>query len=177
MPSLPENNTPRLFIDYTDGINPHTLLVRYSASYGLAATMGDVDAFLSALQGSLYQLTVTGARASASGSNISTPVTWTGSSTYGSGTMTGVFAPRQICFLGRDSTGRKVRWFLFGFKGNTPDTYRINVGDNGDVDAAITALSNAGAAGSFLTIALHSPALYGYADINFNNYYEAKTRA
>lgn len=177
MAPLPANTTPRFWLDYNDGIYDHSFLVRYNAvDNSLAEVMGSVDSLLTAIADSMYEVTITGARWSAAGSNISTPTTWTGSASYGGGAMPAVFAPRQMCFLGRDGSGVRYRLFLFGMEFDTPNNYRIARVAANVVDDALTVIEGAQTSGIYLTIEGGAPVMYQYADINFNNYYEAKVR-
>jgi len=176
MAPLPESNTPRLFVDYHDGQNPHTLLVRYAASGGSDNAMDAAAAFFEALSPNLYFISITGARLAASGSNITLPIPWTGSPDYGSGVMPKVNAPRQVCFLGRSETGRRVRWFMYGWSGAFPEDYKQPVEDLTTLQAAYEALILFGGLGAFLAIDLFTPTVYPYVDFNFNSYYEQKNR-
>lgn len=177
MPARPANSTARFFLEYNDGIYDHTLLVRYDEDRrSPAEVMASVDDLLLAMADSLYQINITGARVSAETSNFSFPVTWTGLSSYGGGAMPAVFAPRQWTLLGRDAQGVRVRFFFFGVEFNTPDEYRIPRVSGNLVDDALVVITAAQADGVFLTIVEQVPVMYPYADVNFNNYYEAKVR-
>lgn len=177
MAPLPENGTERFWLDYTDGINDHSLLVRFNgATATVNQVMGSVDDFMLALSPELYQISVNGARVSAAGSNISVPVVWTGGVTYGNFAMPNELSPRQLCFLGRDGTGRRVRWFMFGWDAAPPDPFRIGITPATAFDNAIQAILGGQTNEIWLTIAGNVPTLYTYVDINYNSYYEAKAR-
>lgn len=176
LPPLPANNTARVFWDYSDGINEHTLMVRYAPSAGVDEASDRMHNFLVALAPTLYQITHRGFRAAASGSDISVPATWNGDTSYGTGTMPAVQAPRQLCFLARSSGGRRVRWFMWGFEGNTPDTYRFLSGANEALDAARLAIVAGQANGVFLSVDGANPVTYPYVNINYNSYYETQAR-
>lgn len=177
MAPLPENNTARLWVDYTDGINQHSIMFRTTESAGLTALMTIADDFLDALSPTLYLLTILAARVSAPASSISTPVGWTGAGTYGSGAMPAVRTPLQMCFLGRSTLGRRVRWFVFGTKVDPTATYRLNTADNADVQAARTVLVNGVNAGTLVAIDGDAPVIYAYVDQNYNSYWEAEARS
>lgn len=177
MAPLPENNTNRFWVDYNDGMNDHSLQVRYDDSGGgLTFAKSSAALFLTALSPQLYAITVTGARYSLATTTISLPTPWSASTTFGTGAMPGSVAPRQLCYLARDGQGRQVRWFVFGCKLETPNDYRFSLGENSDLAEAWGVISDAQNGGAFLSIAGLNPEMYSYIDVNFNSYYEAKTR-
>lgn len=178
MAPLPENSTDRVWLDYTDGHNPHSLLVRHTGGQtNVGSVLAQINLFFGALAPQMYLITVTGARYSDQGSVFSFPVAWEGPASYGTGAMPGSLAPRQLCYLARDTTGRRVRWFVFGCKLETPNDYRFNLTENADLAEAWNVISLAQQNNIFCTIAGVNPTLYSYIDVNFNSYYEAKTRA
>lgn len=177
MAPLPENNTPRFWLDYNDGENDHSLMVRYVASGAtLADVMDNLDAVLVEMEPMLYAITITGARASASGSNFSLPVTWTGAAEYGADPMPTLLAPRETRWVGRSQLGRKVSWSFYGCKYTSPDSYRLTVGDLAAVGDVIAAIEAAITADVFVAIDLTAPAVYPYANVNFNSYWERQAR-
>ena len=177
MAPLPENSTDRFWLDYTDGINDHSLLVRFNGEFATVnAVMGSVQGFLEALSPELYTLTIQGARVSAQGSNISVPVPWSGNVTYGQFAMPNELSPRQLCFLGRDGFGRRARWFVFGWDAPPPDPFRIGITPATAFDNALIAIRDGQQESIWLTIAGQVPTMYTYVDVNYNSYYEAKAR-
>lgn len=177
MAPLPDNNTDCFWLDYTDGQNSHSLQVRYNSAVATVANvMSLVHNFLVQLSSELYTLTVQGARVRAKNSNVSSPVVWSGDVTYGSFAMPANLAPREICFLGRSGDGRRVRWFLFGWNGPTPSPFRVGITPETAFDGALQVLITAQEFETFLTISGQSPTLYTYVDVNYNSYYEEKTR-
>jgi hypothetical protein len=176
MAPLPPENTARFWVDYSDGNHPHTLLLRYSPSAGLSAIQAVAAEFLAALSTDLYLLTITGARAAASGSVVSVPEAWGGDATYGSAAQPPASAPLQLCFVGRTTFGRIAKWFMYGFKGVVPDSYRFFPGDDSVLDAAVTILRNAALTGKLLAIDGELPSVYPYVNIQFNSYWETQAR-
>ncbi len=176
MAPLPIDSTPRFWLDYTDGIFDHTMMFRYSASTTLSDVMGGVDNFLNQLSPDLYEITILGARAAASGSNVSLPVTWEGAGTYGSGGALAVTAPRELTFLARASDGRRSRVSVYGLKLSTPDTYRFNPDDDSAIDSAVAALALMASSSQWISISVHALTVYTYVDVNFNSYWERKSR-
>lgn len=177
MAPLPANNTDCFWLDYNDGQNDHSLQVRFDGEDATVnAVMSSVQDFLIALNPELYAITINGARVRSAGSHITAPVLWTGSPTYGSFAMPADLAPRQICFLGRDGTGRRGRWFMFGWDAAPPQPFRIGITPSTAFDDALTVIRDGQAAEIWLTIAGVAPTMYTYVDINYNSYYEEKSR-
>lgn len=176
MAPLPDSSTNRLFVDYTDGINNHTLMFRYPLSGTLAGVMGVADDVLSAVSPLIHLITITSARAAAAGSEISLPVAWTGLGTYGATSVPGSRAPAQISFVGRSSDGRRARWFIFPYRAAIPDDFRLSTSENADVLATYNALVAGAAAGDLATIGGLAPTILPYANVNYNSYYETKQR-
>ena len=173
--SLPAHNTARVWVDYSDGLFTHTLLIRHDAA--VADVMDAADNLFVAIASDWYEITIGDVRFAANGSDISFPAVWTGSATYGATTMPGVFAPRQFMLLGRTSLGRKARWSLWGFEGTTPDQYRLPRSGGNICDDALTVIEAAQTASIFLGIDGHAPVMYQYVDFNFNNHYERLQRS
>jgi len=172
--ALPPHNTARFWVDYSDGTNLHTLLIRYDAN--INDVLDAADQLFLAIASDWYEITIGEVRFAASGSDVSFPLTWGGSATYGATAMPGVYAPRQFMLLGRTNTGRKARWSLFGFEGDTPDDYRLARVAANIVDDALTVIETAQTNFIFLGIDGHVPTNYQYADFNFNNHYERLQR-
>jgi hypothetical protein len=176
MAPLPASNTPRFWLDYSDGVNDHSLLFRYAASAGLATTMTFVNQFLENLATDLYLLTIIGARAAASGSNISSPVDWTGASTYGTGAMPAVSAPVEIDYVGRTTLGHMAKWFVYGWSAGVPAAYRFPVVDLTSLANTFLVLRAAVAAGTVIAIDGEKPSVYPYVNIQNNSYWETQAR-
>lgn len=177
MAPLPDNNTDCLWLDYTDGQNDHSFQVRFAGGVGkLADVMDYVDQFFTALDGILYLLTVGGCRYRLEGTTVSLPLVWSGAATYGTFAMPATLAPRQVCFLGRDTAGRRVRWFVFGWDAAPPTAFRIGTGTGSPFEAAAGVLGAGQLDDTFLSISGLDPILYGYVDVNYNSYYEEKAR-
>lgn len=176
MAPLPENNTPRFWLDYNDSRNSHSLMVRYAASAGVSAAMDFLDALLTALSADLYLITVEGARASASGSNISLPVAWTGAATYGADPMPFNRRPYEMRFLSRSVTGRRGSMSIYGAKFGIPDDFRIARDADPQLSNAFTAWETAIANLDIIAIDFSEPIPYDYVSINYNSYWEEQSR-
>lgn len=176
MTAINPNNTVRFYLDYSDGINGHTLIARLIAPATAASAASRVNDFLTDLAPALNQISIVGARLSAAGSNVSNPVAWTYASTYGTGTLTGDNAPRELRFQGRSTDGRRCSVSVYGTKIATPVDYRVQAGENAAIDAAITRLTTASAFGVFATISGLVPIWKTYCSFNFNSYWEQEAR-
>jgi len=174
---LPTNGTPRVWVEYNDGVNQHKLMIRYAASGpSVDEVLTMAASIFDALDPNWYAISITGARAASSGSDISFPVTWPGASSYGTDTMPLNRAPLELRFLGRDQSGRKVSWSFWGGKFTVPDTYRFPYSVGGSVADVIDSITAAGESFAFLTINLLQPQIYQYADVNYNSYWERQRR-
>lgn len=177
MAPLPDNNTDCFWMDYSDGINPHSFQVRFNGGgSNVPNVMTLVDQFFTALDPILYVLTVTGARFRLEGSTVTQPVTWEGAATYGTFAMPATLAPRQLCFLGRGADGRRVRWFVFGYDAAPPGPFRLPLSSPSELGDAWAIIQAGPADGCFLTISGGDPNLYSYVDVNYNSYFEEKAR-
>lgn len=176
MAPLPPQNTARHWIDYNDGYNDHSLLVRHGPAVSSIEVLNSVVPFFEAIAPLLYLITITGARAAPINSVLSVPVAWPGAATYGAFLMPEDLTPRQLCFLGRTSTGRRARWFLFGYNEPPPGPFRLTQTDHAEIGEAIQAIISAQAEDVFLAIDGNDPQMYPYADVNYNSYWEAEAR-
>ena len=176
MAPLPPNSTNRFFLDYTDGINTHTIEWRYGDAVDVNDAMGVLDTVLNDLDPILHLITVLAARQSDALSNVTNPITWIGSFAYGSEAMPAVLAPRETRFQGRAFSGRKVSFSVYGGKYTQPATYRLLATAEAHVDAVVNHLNAAGTALQWLAIDGGVPTAYPYASVNYNNYWEKRAR-
>jgi hypothetical protein len=177
MAPLPTNGTPRVWVEYNDGQNDHKLMVRYAAS---GPSVEEVLLMIASIWGALdpnwFAVTILGARAASSGSDISFPVPWPGDPSYGTGAMPANRAPLELRFLGRDDSGRKVSWSFYGGDFVVPDTFRFPYSVGGSVADVIDSIAAATASFAFFTINLQAPQIYQFADVNYNSYWERQSR-
>lgn len=177
MAPLPSNSTACLFLDYSTCGVEHTLLCRYDSPGSTAEAMDRIDAFLTALDPGLTELTVIGARNREVGSNITLPIAWTGAATYG-----GTLGPRYkgaayLDFVGRDTAGRRARVAVFGpgdFFDTANEDYRFTTTDSAVIADAVDVLL--GSANSFLSISSEVPLWYPYANTGVNAYWRNRIR-
>jgi hypothetical protein len=178
MAGLPPENTPRLLVDYNDGIHDHTLTWRFAnRTSSVAAAMDAANAFLQALSPSWYAITILGARTIDEGSHISRPVGWTGDAAYGTGAMPAVNAPRELRFEFRSPDGHKGSLGVYGVNVATPATYRLPATLFTFVSDARAELITATDIASLVAIDGLAVFVKEYANINFNSYWERKARS
>lgn len=138
MAPLAPSNTPRFRVHYTNAGVQHAFQMRSSSSP--AAVGAAANAFLTALNVSLYLITIDFVDWAPSGSDIFNPVvTGIEGNTYGAGVPPEVNKAVAINFVGRTSGGRRVRVAVFGATGFALN-YRASAGEVPSVDAAISVL-------------------------------------
>lgn len=133
MAPLPSNTTATLFVDYSTGDENHTIQVRFGVGGSISDAMGFLDRFWTALDNTIYTLTVLGARVRDLGSTVTYPVTWTGAPTYGDGVANHGQSAWYIDFIGRSIGGRRVRLTTFGaaaVQDATDHDYRLPAAGN-----------------------------------------------
>jgi len=176
MAAVNPNNTPRLWVDYSDGVHDHSLMLRCADESQFAALMVIADGFLNAISANCYTLTIIGARTADQGTNVSNAITWTGSSTYGSGILLAPHAPFEMRWVGRDTLGHIVTWSLFGVNFNPPGNFRFLPGDDADIAASISVLEDAVDDGILVTVAGQLPVIKQYVNCQYNSYWENQQR-
>ena len=177
MAALPETNTARVWVNYSDGIWEHSAMLRFDQN---SAAPGDALQVLAdwftEMDSLLALITIVSAERAVSGSNVRNPVTWPGAATYGTGAAQEANAPRQLMFEGRDTAGHPWRLSLFGYDEAQPPNYRIQNAASAPVAAAYAALANGAGIGALVTIANIAPVFKSYISFNYNNHYEVKQR-
>jgi len=175
LPPLPENNTPRLWVQYNSGTGIHEMLFRSVVGADKAAFISQVRTFCSAL---VSQVRNTGgfsaARYATAGSNLSFPEPWT--LIAGTSAVSPLVQGRPIfvTFTGRTAGGRKVRLYFFTPYQTPENDYRLELGDSAAFDAARVALTSApqligGIDGQTAT-------WYPYFNVGYNAYWQRRSR-
>ncbi len=177
MAPLPSNNTAVLFVDYSGCGENHTLQIRFAAPGIIADAMGIADGLLAALGATIREITITGARVRAAGSNVTIPVAWTGAATYGSGAGSHNESAYYVDFVGRSVDGRRCRVAVFcvGVPADaTNQDFRLTRSESGGVDAALTVLE----AGSGAPVSISGLAVswHQYGNIGTNAYWRNQIR-
>lgn len=178
MAPLPANNTNRFFLDYDTGGNNHTLSIRYPGPSSDWTAVADwVNDFLTANNSNLYPWNVVAARIQPAGADISTPVAWPGSNSFGSGVQPVHIRAWEARWLMRSFDGRKTSFSLYGTKFDPAQGFRIYTSQNTLVFDLDAILQNAANENLWVTISGTSGNVYPYVDLNFNSYWEAEERA
>lgn len=184
MAPLPQNNTRRVFLDYTSNGVAHTMLLRLPAATGTADTYAAAYAEWMAT----YMRdsdSIFAARYSDAESDFSLPLTFT--------TVEGVLGPEtnvwsqdpesaQLSFVGRGvTTGRRQRVEFFNAVAFTPwpADNRYNPTEQSTVEAMLADFVDLAAQGGELplvSIAGDFLSVYNYVNIRLNAYWQSQQR-
>jgi len=175
MAALPPSNTVRYFLDYTVNGIEHTIQMRVGAGATDGGASSSFSAFLATLSPNFYLINVIGMRKANLGSDVTNPVTYTGTTSFGSGTASDNLARAAfLSFVGRSTDGRRVRIFVYGTKITAEGDYRVDVSEAAEVDSAVFLLNSA--TGVFLTISGLQPVWKAYANEGVNAYWQRRSR-
>jgi hypothetical protein len=170
-------NTERWFYDYTVLGDQHSLMMRTPDTLDAASAGEQIDAFLSAIEGGLIEITTVGLRVARAGSNITNNEGTVGlAATYGTGAGSQINAPLQVTFVGRSNDGHKARVGIFGWDGQTDDSWRMTVIENADVAAGVTFLQAITGSGFFTSISGEPVVWHPYANIGYNDHWVKAAR-
>lgn len=177
LPDLPSNNTGVLYIDYTSGLEPHTLQLRGDWFAPVDATI-KAQNVINAMRNLMWTGDViVGARMREAGANITLPVTVvTGAGTVGSLNNN---AESRTCFMslvGRGLQGYPVRCTLFTIRLESEQQYRrayaaLDVPGKAFFDAVVGDIGGR-------PLAIDGTVAYwkNYVNIGQNAYYQRKSR-
>lgn len=176
--ALPPSNTERWFYDYVANEKQHSLMMRTPNELTAGEAGEQIDAFLSAIEGGLTIITTIGLRVARAGSNITNAEGTVGlSATYGSGIGPVIGAPLQVTFVGRSNDGHKARVGIFGWNGQSDDSWRMTVVEDGDVAAGVTFLQAITSSGFFVSISGEPVVWHAYANIGYNDHWVKDARS
>lgn len=175
--ALPPTNTERWFYDYTVEGDQHSLMMRSADAITPAEAATAIDLFLIQIDSELVTLTTVGLRVALVGSNITNPADPTGlAGTYGSGSGVVINAPLQVTFVGRSADGHKARVGIFGWNGQTDDSWRMTSAEVAAVAAEVTNLNSLSTGGLFVSISGAGALWRPYANIGYNDHWIKKAR-
>ena len=123
---LPEDNTARLFVNYTYEATEHEAMFRPATPFSQSDLVTFVHDWLTN-NAAMFQDTVSfySADWAAQGTNVRNPISWS----VIDGTATPLNDPvrhsRSASFVGRSPDGRKTRLFFYGMPFGPDDTYRV----------------------------------------------------
>lgn len=182
---LPDNNTDRVFLEYTSRGIPHTMLLRYPAEGDIALALASARAIAQELKELMLQTdSFTGVRYSVAGSLISLPGNF--APIFGTQLATaGEEDPESYFYsvVGRDiSEGRKVQYQYYATRaGNArPGNNRYPAGQNAEIDTFWNAINERALNGSeavhLCTIANTEFVVNGYTNVANNAYWQRRQR-
>ena len=175
MAPLPSNNTAVYFLDYTVCGENHTLQARAGDLVGAPEASVALDQFLSAINDEIFEITILRMRYRPQGSSVTSPVTWDGGATYGSGAGVHADSAQYGDFIGRSAGGRRVRLAVFGWKGTIEgDDFRVTGAEDSLIADAVALLN--GTDDFFLAIDATVPTWYAYANTGDNAYWRNRIR-
>lgn len=174
MTALSPANTERFFMTYNVGGHDHTLMCRVTGAPSDDDVSTAIKSVVNALAGSLYATTFVKFEKSVITSNVRNPADWTGDSSWGSGAEPGGGVPKNLSFRGRDASGHKGGFSIYGWSGFQPDDWRINAEEVAAVDNAIDALN--AATNFFISIGGGNMTWHNYANYSQNAYWQRALR-
>ncbi len=118
----------------------------------------------------IYEINFVALRKALEGSDVTLPATWTGNTQWGTGSaVDNDNRAKTFSFTGRDDSGHKVKAFVFGAKFVANGDYRVQVGENAEIDSIVAYL---GALNGFFLTINGSPAIWNqYANVGFNDHW------
>lgn len=173
---LPEDNTARLFVNYTHDTEEHEVQLRLLSPFTQGDLVGWFHNWLdnhSALFGS--DVNFHSADWAAQGSSVRNPVAWDAISGSGTPTTFVTRLSRSGSFVGRSPDGRKVRLFFYGMVYNLDVTYRVYASEDPLLAAAITDLHSLSSRVG--TISGSAPIFKPYLNLRNNAYWQTELRA
>lgn len=179
MPVTPQNNTPRLFVDYTGAMGNRSMQFRRGGSIDLTSHIDLVTNFVeNAIAPFWYNsVQVTGARYSEANSNISLPVDIPPIQGQVAGTHAAFDYPEFLGFSGRGVLfGKQVALRVYGIQMQVTDNYRLNDSETVLPGLLLSAMQALIAADGFVTVTGDRPLLKGYLNTGYNAYFQRKAR-
>lgn len=174
---LPPTNTERWFYDYSAYGKEHSLMMRTPNELTAGEAGEQIDGFLTAIEGGLSEITTIGLRVARAGSNITNTEGTPGlQATYGAGAGNSIDTPLQVTFTGRSTDGRKARVGIFGWLGQSDNSWRMSVLEDSDVSAGVTFLQAITSSGFFTSISGEPVVWHAYANIGYNDHWVKEAR-
>lgn len=174
---LPEYNTERWWLEYSDQGAAHKMLMRTDGPRDASEVAEAFATFMAAIVDGVNVLTITGLTHAAEGSNITNPESTTGlAGSYGTASGDPINIPLEMTFPGRSRDGRKTYVSLYGWAAQTDETWRYLATESSIVLDGITALNGLSAGGLFVSISGQRVFRNAYANVSFNDYWVGKRR-
>jgi hypothetical protein len=168
--ALPEDNTERWWLLYTNNNTSHKMLMRTGEGQVSTAISTVFQNFLSKLPTLMVSTSVTGLERAVKGSNVRIPFAYTGTQPTGTGTnVDNDRRARTISFTGRSTDGHKSRIFVFGINDISEGDMRVDITEATAIADAVTHLN--GANNVWLSISGLQPTWHQYANIGYNDHW------
>jgi len=173
---LPEDNTARLFVNYTHGTNEHEIQFRLLSPFTQSDLVGFVSNWINNNK-SLWGTDVNfhSADWAAAGSSVRNPVSWTPIVGTGTPPTFNTRFSRSGSFVGRSPDGRKVRLFIYGWVYAEDATYRIYGSEDALLQDAIDDLN--ALTSRVGTISGSAPIFKPYINMRNNAYWQTELRS
>lgn len=175
MAAVAPNYTPRLWVKYDGPAGEHEVQFRYPSATGVDAMVADAADVCASLKAFLTtSTTFVSARLAQAGSNLSFPVAWVPIVGTSADALPEVEYPNFVSWVGRGTSGRRVRLTLNGVPIDADSDYRILESENAAVAAVLTKLR----AGPVSQVAIDAtPIVWNpYANLGRNAYFQRKRR-
>lgn len=173
---LPEDNTARLFVNYTHDTEEHEVQFRLLSPFTQSDLVDWVRGWLIAnavLFGS--DVNFSSADWAALGSSVRNPVSWASILGTGTPSTSPVRLSRSGSFVGRSPDGRKVRLFFYGMVYGPDSTYRVYATEDGLLANAINGLNALNSRVG--TISGSAPIFKNYLNLRNNSYWQSELRS
>lgn len=178
MAPISPSGTARLYLDYTVGGNPHSVIFRYGSNDGPAAAAPIFQAILEANDAAFgVNVQFIGARVAFTGTNVTNPLPFTPTGFVGTA-IPGAQYPRYVSWVGRTSEGRRVRYYFYGMNldGYLPPDYRLTGEEVPVVSSFQADLFDFIAETNVVAIDSNPAVMKNYANVGFNAYHQREAR-
>lgn len=182
LPALPQNNTARLFVNYTTGAKEHSVILRLGLGASNVSNMQERFAdFLNTIKTGLVNTwKVQSVEFQAAGAIVALPVATNPSlvSFVGTGGATIPLSQeaKQVRWVGRSPTsGRRASFGIYGITATVPNNYRFGPGEGPFATAATFTVLEFDSS-TFVAIDGSDVTWYKYANIQYNSYWETELR-
>lgn len=170
MAALPQSNTERWWLIYSNNSTEHRLGIRTADGITNVQASNVFSTLLTNLSSMMLATTVLGLERALKGSNVRVPFAYTGSPSGGTGTnVDNDRRARFISFTGRSLDGRKTKLFVFGINDQSEGDYRVDTSENAAVAAEVAHLN--AASGVFFSISGLQPVWHAYANVGYHDHW------
>lgn len=176
MAALPVTNTGRVWIDYETANAKHSQMWRHGPTVNAEVILSGIAEYYAFLSDVLYEINILGARYAIIGSNVTLPIAWPGSASYGAGTEPLGSAPRFISWVGRSAQGARWSMQQYGLELATPNQYRAEVSSVPQLEDAWEHLLDMATEEVLVAIDGIPVQPYSYVNYNYNDHWVGEAR-